>query len=196
MLRARRLPPKDIFPVDPWAFEAVRFERDLAERWVGQNETLFALSNGFIGLRGACDEGQPAEEPAVYVNGLYETRPIVYGESAYGFPRHGQSMINAPDGAIMRLFVDDQPFVLTEAEVTDFRRRLDGGRVHQPFDGAEFFLLIGAHDVSLRLVAGVGVRRGVGLGAVRVRDRALLDVLRVMSVLVGHDSGGTRDGRV
>ena len=125
MLRARRLPPKDIFPVDPWAFEAVRFERDLAERWVGQNETLFALSNGFIGLRGAWDEGQPAEEPAVYVNGLYETRPIVYGESAYGFPRHGQSMINAPDGAIMRLFVDDQPFVLTEAEVTDFRRRLD-----------------------------------------------------------------------
>jgi alpha,alpha-trehalose phosphorylase len=125
MLRERRPPPGDIFPVDPWAVSAVGFDPKLADELIGQAETLFSLSNGYIGLRGTFDEGLPVEEPGVFLNGFYEYRPITYGEHAYGFPRVGQSMLNCPDGTVIRLFVDDEPFVVTRAEISSFRRTLD-----------------------------------------------------------------------
>jgi alpha,alpha-trehalose phosphorylase len=52
MLRTRYIPPLDIFPADPWVFEAVRFDRRLAQEFVSQGETIFALSNGYLGIRG------------------------------------------------------------------------------------------------------------------------------------------------
>ena len=45
-------------------------------------------------------------EPGVLLNGFYEFRPITYGELAYGFPRVGQSILNCPDGTIIKLFID------------------------------------------------------------------------------------------
>lgn len=125
MLRKRRTPPRDIFPIDPWKLRVVRYDPSLALDYVGQGETMFALSNGFLGIRGTMDEGTPSDEPGVVLNGFYETRPITYGESAYGFPREGQSLLPCPDGSVIRLFVDDEPFDATEAEIVDFRRELD-----------------------------------------------------------------------
>ncbi|WP_299821063.1 glycosyl hydrolase family 65 protein [uncultured Jannaschia sp.] len=125
MLRPRRYPPRDVFPVDPWALTATRFDADLLERYPGQAETMFAISNGYLGVRGTMDEGSPVEEPGTYLNGFYETRPITYGESAYGFPKVGQSMLTCPDGSVIRLTVDDEPFELSRAEVLGFSRRLD-----------------------------------------------------------------------
>jgi alpha,alpha-trehalose phosphorylase len=61
----------------------------------------------------------------VFLNGFYEHRPISYGERAYGFPRLGQSILNCPDGTILKLFVDDEPLLLTQAEILSFRRTLD-----------------------------------------------------------------------
>ena len=125
MLRLRYNPPVDIFPIDPWSFEATRFDAELADRFVCHSETLFALSNGYLGMRGMFEEGAPAREPGVFLNGFYEHRPISYGERAYGFPRLGQSILNCPDGTILRLFVDDEPLLLTQAEILSFRRTLD-----------------------------------------------------------------------
>jgi|TARA_R100000501_G_scaffold8550_1_gene17374 alpha,alpha-trehalose phosphorylase len=128
MLRARRNPPSNVFPADPWGLGAVHFDTDLFLGYVGQAETMFALSNGYLGIRGTMDEGQPIEEPGTYLNGFYETRPITYGESAYGFPDSGQSMLTCPDGTLMRLTIDDEPFDLARAEVLEFSRRLDLAR--------------------------------------------------------------------
>lgn len=125
MLRLRYNPPVDIFPIDPWSFEATRFDAKLADRFVCHSETLFALSNGYLGMRGMFEEGAPACEPGVFLNGFYEHRPISYGEWAYGFPRLGQSILNCPDGTILRLFVDNEPLLLSRAEVLSFRRTLD-----------------------------------------------------------------------
>ncbi len=125
MLRERLSPPTDIFPANPWALESHRLDRLLAEELVGQAETMFALSNGYLGLRGIWDEGAPVIEPGVFLNGFYEYRPINYGEHAYGFPRCGQTMLNCPDGTIIKLFIDDEPFVVTKAEVVSFHRALD-----------------------------------------------------------------------
>src|SRR5215472_7414918 len=125
MLRPRYIPPADIFPVDPWVFQATRFDAGLASQLVSQAETLFALSNGYLGMRGMLEEGTPVREPGVFLNGFYEHRPISYGERAYGFPALGQSILNCPDGTTVKLFVDDEPFVLTTAEILSFRHTLD-----------------------------------------------------------------------
>ena len=125
MLRVRRVLPIDIFPVRPWTLDAIRFGPELATEFTGQAETMFALANGFLGIRGVLEEGEPVHEPGVFLNGFYEQRPITYGERAYGFPREGQSMLNVPDGTPMRLYVVDEPFLLHRAELLSFCRRLD-----------------------------------------------------------------------
>ena len=125
MLRPRYIPPSDIFPPNPWAIEAVRYDPKLAREFTGQAETMFALSNGYLGLRGVMEEGTPVREPGVYLNGFYENRPISYGEQAYGFPKVGQSILNCPDGTTLKLHVDDEPFVVPEAEILWYRRSLD-----------------------------------------------------------------------
>jgi alpha,alpha-trehalose phosphorylase len=125
MLRRRRSPPRDIFPVDPWSLSVVKFDAALAAEYVGQAETMFALANGYLGIRGTMDEGSPVDEPGVFLNGFYEHRPITYGESAYGFPSVGQSMLACPDGTVVRLVVDDEPFDVLSAEIVSFRRVLD-----------------------------------------------------------------------
>ena len=51
--------------------------------WIAQTESLFALSNGHIGLRGNLEEGEPHGLPGTYLNGFYETRPLPYAEVGY-----------------------------------------------------------------------------------------------------------------
>lgn len=125
MLRERRLPPPDIFPPEPWALGGVRFDPALARDFAGQAETMFALANGYLGIRGTAEEGRPVQEPGTFLNGFYEKRPINYGEHAYGFPRVGQSMLNCPDGTVIKLFIDGEPFIPAQAEVLSFRRAVD-----------------------------------------------------------------------
>ena len=60
-----------------------------------------------------------------FVNGFHETWPIRHAEEAFGFARVGQTIVNVPDAKIIRLYVDDEPLVLTEAELLSYERRLD-----------------------------------------------------------------------
>ena len=125
MLRERLIPPPDIFPTEPWAAGAKGLDPKLAWEFAGQAETMFALSNGYLGIRGMPEEGRPVREPGVLLNGFYEFRPITYGEPAYGFPRVGQSILNCPDGTIIKLFVDGEPFLPVRADVFSCHRSLD-----------------------------------------------------------------------
>ena len=125
MLRRRLDPPRDIFPINDWALAVVGYRRELFEQYIGQAETMFALANGYLGMRGTHEEDHPAKEHGTFLNGFYEVRPIVYGEHAYGFPKVGQTMLNCPNGKIIKLYVDDQPFDLASAEVIAYYRGLD-----------------------------------------------------------------------
>lgn len=125
MLRERRLPSFDAFPPDPWSLAVVKPEPEMADDELGQTETMFALSNGYLGIRGTLDEGRPIHEPGTFLNGFYEYRPINYGEKAYGFPERGQSMLNCPDGLPIKLFVDGEAFDMAAADILAFERRLD-----------------------------------------------------------------------
>ena len=125
MLRERRVPPLDIFPAEPWAVAAVQLDPRLVKEFAGQAETMFALANGYLRIRGAPEEGRPVREPGVFLNGFHEFRPINYGESASGFPSIGQSILNCPDGTIIKLFIDGDMFVPAQADVLSYRRVLD-----------------------------------------------------------------------
>jgi alpha,alpha-trehalose phosphorylase len=111
----------DVFAVEPWAVP----ERSLHLELLAQTESLFALSNGHIGLRGNLDEGEPSGLPGTYLNGLYETRPLPYAEAAYGDPEDGQTMINVTNGKLMRLLVDDEPFDVRYGKLVRHERELD-----------------------------------------------------------------------
>ncbi|MFD3446403.1 glycoside hydrolase family 65 protein [Microbacteriaceae bacterium 4G12] len=112
---------RDRFPVDPWRLTELRYEPDDTS----VAETLFAVGNGFLGLRGNNAEGRRAHEHGTFVNGLHETWKIRHPESAYGFAEVGQTIVNAPDSKIMRLYVDDEPLALDEADLLDYSRTLD-----------------------------------------------------------------------
>ena len=83
------------------------------------------MANGYLGLRGTPEEGTPSHEAGAVLNGFHETWPIVYPEDAYGLARTGQTIVNATDGTLIRLFVDDEPFDLATAKLLRFERVLD-----------------------------------------------------------------------
>jgi alpha,alpha-trehalose phosphorylase len=119
--RVRIHPPRDLFPTQPWRITETRY----AHEFLAQAETIYALANGYLGLRGDFEEGTPVSKPGVFLNGFYETWPIVYGEAAYGFAKTGQTIVNATDGKIIRLYVDDEPLEIHKARLLAFQRILD-----------------------------------------------------------------------
>ena len=112
---------RERFPVDPWRLIENRYSGDDA----GVTETLFAVGNGYLGLRGNHPEGRHAHEHGTFINGFHETWPIRHAEQAYGFAEVGQTIVNAPDAKVMRVYVDDEPLSLDVAEMTEYERVLD-----------------------------------------------------------------------
>jgi alpha,alpha-trehalose phosphorylase len=122
MLHHERLkPPLEDYTPDEWSLVEKAFHLEFLE----QTESVLALGNGYLGIRGGPEEGEPSVQNGTFVNGFYESWPIVYGEEAYGFARTGQTIINVTDSKIIRLFVDDEPFILTSASIRHYERRLN-----------------------------------------------------------------------
>src|SRR5215471_1594114 len=114
-------PPSRDFPADEWNV----IETGFRPKFLAQLETMLALGNGYLGMRGCPEEGGPNAENATLINGFYETWPIVYAEDAYGFAKTGQTICNVTDSKIIKLFVDDEPFWLPHANLLSYDRRLN-----------------------------------------------------------------------
>ncbi|TVR66960.1 MAG: glycoside hydrolase family 65 protein [Spirochaetaceae bacterium] len=119
--RKFELLPEHIYPSEEWAI----VENSFSPSWMGNAETIFALANGFIGVRGILEEGRPAIEAASFCNGFHETWPIVHAEEAFGFARTGQTIVNVPDATLIKLYIDDEPLYLPTARMVSYRRELD-----------------------------------------------------------------------
>lgn len=109
------------FSVEPWSVTEETLDLDD----LPTAESVFALSNGHIGLRGNLDEGEPHGIPGTYLNGFFETVPLPYAESGYGYPEEGQSLIDVTNGKLFRLLVDDEPFDVRQGTLLQHRRSLD-----------------------------------------------------------------------
>jgi alpha,alpha-trehalose phosphorylase len=122
MIHHERLrPPSHDYPADEWNI----IEKEFHPEFLAQLETMLALGNGYLGMRGCPEEGGPHAENGTFINGFHETRPIVYGEEAYGFAKTGQTILNVTDSKIIKLFVDDEPFWLPNANFLSYDRRLN-----------------------------------------------------------------------
>jgi alpha,alpha-trehalose phosphorylase len=109
------------YGVEPWSVRETGLDLDA----LAQSESVFALSNGHVGLRGNLDEGEPHGIPGTYLNSLYEIRPLPHAEPGYGYPESGQTIVNATNGKLIRLLVDDEPFDVRYGTVHSHERVLD-----------------------------------------------------------------------
>ncbi len=110
-----------VLTVEEWSVREPGLHLDT----LAQTESIFALSNGHIGLRGNFDEGEPHGLPGTYLNSFYELRPLPYAEGGYAYPESGQTTINVTNGKLIRLLVDDEPFDVRYGELQDHERELD-----------------------------------------------------------------------
>lgn len=80
--------------------------------------TVFALANGYMGLRGAGEELSPGIPGAkgAYINGIYDTPAGKLTERE--FP-------NVQDWMLIEFSIDGEPFDLSTGEIIDYSRELD-----------------------------------------------------------------------
>jgi alpha,alpha-trehalose phosphorylase len=60
------------FPIDEWKFIEAEYTADD----LGVTESLFAVGNGYLGMRGNVEEGRETFYHGTFINGFHETWPI------------------------------------------------------------------------------------------------------------------------
>ena len=115
---------------DPWRLTQRAFDPARAAR----DETLFALANGTLGVRGALEEDDSPSD-GTFLSSVFEQNPIHYHERFPGFTRSTDTRVPVAEGKHIRLRLGDAPLRLHEAEWLDFERTLDlaaGALVRRP----------------------------------------------------------------
>ncbi|MGH4120463.1 glycoside hydrolase family 65 protein [Clostridium sp.] len=93
-----------------------------------KNESIFNVSNGYIGIRGNFEEGYPNNYPTVrgtYINAFYEEVPIEYGEKAFAFPETMEKIVNVTDAQNINIIINEERFSLFNGTVKSLNRYLD-----------------------------------------------------------------------
>lgn len=109
------------FPCEPWKLvESIHVPGD-----EGTLETLFALGNGHLGVRGAHSTRGDGELPGTFINGFHEIWDIKHAENAYGFARTGQRIVYVPDANNFTVSIDGEALSLAESTVLDYHRSVD-----------------------------------------------------------------------
>ncbi|MGO4522827.1 beta-phosphoglucomutase [Dyella sp. 2RAF44] len=117
---AQVLPPFGCALRDAWV--VTRENADPAG--FAQDESLFALSNGALGVRGGLEEGDSPSQ-ACFLAGAWERTPIEYHERFPGFAAHTDTRIPVADGTRIHLRLGDTPVRLGDGEWLHFERALD-----------------------------------------------------------------------
>ena len=108
--------------IDPWLIRKTGFHADRAK----VSESIFALGNEFMGVRGYFDEGYSGQTMiGSYVNGVFEEEDIVHPQYFKGFATRTHFMVNGVDWLHARLWLDDEQLDLARVRFDDFVRTLD-----------------------------------------------------------------------
>ena len=87
------MPPARSRPCDPWLL--IRRQSNPAA--FAQDESLFALSNGSLGVRGGLEEDDSPSQ-GCFLAGAWERAPIEYHERFPGFAAHTDTRVPVTDG--------------------------------------------------------------------------------------------------
>ena len=112
------------FPYEPWTVTEDGFQ----SAFLRESESVFALGNGLIGMRGNLEElGATGAESiqGCYLNGVFDSEPIVYGESAYGYAKNHETICSVMDAKSLSLSADGEKLDLGLCDVAEHRRVLD-----------------------------------------------------------------------
>ncbi|HTD06908.1 glycoside hydrolase family 65 protein [Undibacterium sp.] len=113
------------YPLEPWRITENKF--DTHAHFL--SETLFALGNGYIGLRGTQEEGYrgPAGTSldGTYLNGFFEAEAIHHPETAFGLARTNQFMLNVPNAKCIECWLGHEQLDLLQGTLTHYERSLD-----------------------------------------------------------------------
>ncbi len=110
------------YPLDDWRL--VEVEPPAIED-LGTTESLFSVGNGYLGMRGNPEEGRKSFAHGTYINGFHETWRIRHAEEAYGFADTGQTIVSVPDTKTLKLYVDDEPLMIPQADLDSYERALN-----------------------------------------------------------------------
>src|SRR5512147_3163510 len=95
---------------DLWNVSVDRFD----PKRLLDSETIFTIGNGYLGTRGAFEEGYPDDHRATFIHGVFDDAPIVFTELA-----------NSPDWLPIQIYLNGERFSLDSGTIESFRRTLD-----------------------------------------------------------------------
>lgn len=125
-----------VYPYREWSLDEEKYE----EEYIQRNESVFALGNGYIGMRGNFEEGYHGSSGSSvtgnYLNGFFDSEPIVYPGGAYGYPSLNQAMLNVADAQMIKLSIEGHTFHLNCGQVYRYERKLDmqNGLLHRQIE--------------------------------------------------------------
>ncbi|MFW6306943.1 MAG: glycoside hydrolase family 65 protein [Bacillota bacterium] len=121
----KKLEKEALYKYEPWHISEDKFKTENNHR----NESIFSIGNGYIGMRGTLEEDYTGEEgtstPGIYINGVYASEEILYGEEAPQQPKWSQTIVNQSDWSVINVYIDDEKFDLLNAKIENYKRRLD-----------------------------------------------------------------------
>lgn len=103
-----------------WQLVQSQWQPDLAAR----DESLFALANGALGVRGGFEEAASPTQ-ASFLAGAWERVPIHYHERHSGFARSTDTRVPVAEATVIRLRIGDRIVDPAEGDILAFQRTLD-----------------------------------------------------------------------
>lgn len=108
--------------VHPWQIKEIGFH----EKNAVVSESLFSLSNEYMGVRGFFDEGYPKESLiGTYFNGIYEIPKDIRRSHYKGISDKLHYMVNATNIFYTRLIINGEIFVFDPKKISNYERTLD-----------------------------------------------------------------------
>jgi len=121
----KKLNAEPYYKPEPWTITEEAFKVETNHH----NETIFALGNGYMGVRGTLEEDYSGPEgtstPGIYINGVYGSEQILYDEEPPQQPQKTQTILNLGDWTMINLYLDGEKFDILQGEVADYQRILN-----------------------------------------------------------------------
>lgn len=101
---------KNLLSEKEWLIEEDCFDVDKAL----SKESIFSLSNGYMGIRGALEEGNRISLPTTFINGIFDKSETFMRE-----------LVNLPNCLSLRFNIEKQRLTIDDQELLSFKRILD-----------------------------------------------------------------------
>lgn len=116
---------KDFFKADGYHLH----EKPFKKGEVNHTESIFALGNGYIGMRGTYEEEDTLTDaiamPGMYINGVFETEDFNHPWFYKGYAKSEQYTANLTDWRLISVYVDGEKACFSNGKMLEHDRYLD-----------------------------------------------------------------------